>query len=56
MLLIDLGDNRFRVSARLPIEDVGELYGVEFDEGLERLVVKGLGLDLNRRTSVLAWS
>ena len=23
----DLGDKRFRVSARLPIEDVGELYG-----------------------------
>src|SRR5581483_11870955 len=28
----DLGDNRFRVSARLPIEDVGELYGLEFEE------------------------
>ena len=26
----DLGDKRFRVSARLPIEDVGELYGLEF--------------------------
>src|SRR5262249_37092174 len=25
----DLGDKRFRVSARLPIEDLGELYGVE---------------------------
>src|SRR5581483_5606524 len=30
----DLGDNRFRVSARLPIEDVGELYGLEFEEDL----------------------
>src|SRR5947209_18833973 len=31
----DLGDNRFRVSARLPIEDVGELYGVEFGADLD---------------------
>ncbi len=30
-----LGDNTFRVSARLPIEDVGELYGIEFDEDLD---------------------
>jgi CBS domain containing-hemolysin-like protein len=38
----DLGDNRFRVSARLPIEDVGELYGVEFDEHLDVDTVGGL--------------
>ncbi|CAJ1496305.1 hemolysin family protein [[Mycobacterium] kokjensenii] len=45
----DLGDNRFRVSARLPIEDVGELYGVEFDEGLDVETVGGLlALELGR--------
>ncbi|WP_343708322.1 hemolysin family protein [Mycobacterium sp.] len=38
----DLGDNRFRVSARLPIEDVGELYGVEFEEDLDVDTVGGL--------------
>jgi CBS domain containing-hemolysin-like protein len=45
----DLGDNRFRVSARLPIEDVGELYGVEFEEGLDVDTVGGLlALELGR--------
>jgi CBS domain containing-hemolysin-like protein len=45
----DLGDNRFRVSARLPIEDVGELYGVEFDEHLDIDTVGGLlALELGR--------
>jgi CBS domain containing-hemolysin-like protein len=45
----DLGDNRFRVSARLPIEDVGELYGVEFDEDLDVDTVGGLlALELGR--------
>ncbi len=45
----DLGENRFRVSARLPIEDVGELYGVEFDEGLDVDTVGGLlALELGR--------
>jgi CBS domain containing-hemolysin-like protein len=38
----DLGDNTFRVSARLPIEDVGELYEVEFDEDLDIDTVGGL--------------
>src|SRR5581483_1439790 len=38
----DLGDNRFRVSARLPIEDLGELYGVEFEEDLDVDTVGGL--------------
>ena len=38
----ELGDNRFRVSARLPIEDVGELYDVEFDEHLDVDTVGGL--------------
>ncbi|KAA1249906.1 HlyC/CorC family transporter [Mycobacterium simiae] len=38
----DLGDKRFRVSARLPIEDVGELYGVAFDDDLDVDTVGGL--------------
>ncbi len=38
----DLGDNVFRVSARLSIEDVGELFGVEFDEDLDVDTVGGL--------------
>ncbi|WP_077080384.1 hemolysin family protein [Mycobacterium numidiamassiliense] len=45
----DLGDKHFRVSARLPIEDVGELYGVEFDEDLDVDTVGGLlALELGR--------
>jgi CBS domain containing-hemolysin-like protein len=45
----DLGGNRFRVSARLPIEDVGELYGVEFEEDLDVDTVGGLlALELGR--------
>jgi CBS domain containing-hemolysin-like protein len=32
----------FRVSARLPIEDVGELYGFELDDGLDVDTVGGL--------------
>jgi len=45
----DLGDNRFRVSARLPIEDVGELYGVQFEEHMDVETVGGLlALELGR--------
>ena len=45
----ELDGNRFRVSARLPIEDVGELYGVEFDSGLDVDTVGGLlALELGR--------
>ncbi|ATA28906.1 magnesium and cobalt efflux protein [Mycobacterium lepraemurium] len=45
----DLGDKRFRVSARLPIEDLGELYGVEFDDDLDVDTVGGLlALELGR--------
>lgn len=44
-----LGDKRFRVSARLSIEDVGELYGVEFDGDLDVDTVGGLlALELGR--------
>jgi CBS domain containing-hemolysin-like protein len=38
----DLGERHFRVSARLPIEDVGELYGVDFGEDLDVDTVGGL--------------
>ncbi|BBZ76651.1 membrane protein [Mycolicibacterium anyangense] len=45
----ELGDNTFRVSARLPIEDVGELYDVEFEEDLDVDTVGGLvALELGR--------
>jgi CBS domain containing-hemolysin-like protein len=45
----DLGENRFRVSPRLPIEDLGELYGVEFDDDLDVDTVGGLlALELGR--------
>ncbi|BBX45394.1 hemolysin family protein [Mycobacterium cookii] len=45
----DLGDNQFRVSARLPIEDVGELFDVEFEEDLDVDTVGGLlALELGR--------
>lgn len=44
-----LGEGTFRVSTRLPIEDVGELYGIEFDTDLEVDTVGGLlALELGR--------
>jgi CBS domain containing-hemolysin-like protein len=45
----DLGDSSYRVSARLPIEDVGELYDVEFEDDLDVDTVGGLlALELGR--------
>jgi CBS domain containing-hemolysin-like protein len=45
----DLGNKNFRVSARLPIEDLGELYDIEFDEDLDVETVGGLlALELGR--------
>ncbi len=45
----DLGDKHFRVSARLPIEDLGELYEVEFEDDLDVDTVGGLmALELGR--------
>ena len=45
----ELGDNRFRVSARLPVEDVAELYDMEFDGDLDVETVGGLlALELGR--------
>jgi CBS domain containing-hemolysin-like protein len=45
----ELGDNKFRVSSRLPIADVGELYDVEFADDLDVDTVGGLlALELGR--------
>ncbi len=45
----DLGDKVFRVSARLPIEDVGELYDIEFNGDLDVDTIGGLvALELGR--------
>mgnify|MGYP000514648475 CR=1 FL=1 len=38
----ELGDKRFRVSARLSLEDLAELYGLEFDDDLDVDTVGGL--------------
>jgi CBS domain containing-hemolysin-like protein len=38
----ELGDKRYRVSTRLSIEDLGELYDIEFDEDLDVDTVGGL--------------
>ena len=45
----ELGEQRYRVSARLPIEDLGDLYDMEFDEDLDVDTVGGLlALELGR--------
>ena len=44
----DLGDGRYRVSSRLPIEDLGELFDVEIDEDDVDTVGGLLGLGLGR--------
>lgn len=45
----DLGDRNFRLSSRLPIEDLGELYDVEFEDDLDVDTVGGLlALELGR--------
>lgn len=45
----ELGDKTFRVSARLPIEDLGELYGRDLDDDLDVDTVGGLvALELGR--------
>jgi CBS domain containing-hemolysin-like protein len=45
----ELGDQCYRVSTRLPIEDLGELYDREFDEDLDIDTVGGLlALELGR--------
>jgi CBS domain containing-hemolysin-like protein len=45
----DLGDKHFRVSTRLAIEDLGELYDVDFEDDLDIDTVGGLmALELGR--------
>ncbi len=45
----DLGDKCFRLSARLPIEDLGELYDIDFGDDLDVDTVGGLvALELGR--------
>ena len=45
----ELGEEQFRVSARLSIEDLGELFDIDFDEDLDVDTVGGLvALELGR--------
>ncbi|GEE03524.1 membrane protein [Gordonia spumicola] len=43
-----LGEDRYRVSARLPVEDLGELFGIEIDDDEVETVGGLLGLRLGR--------
>lgn len=47
VVVADLGDGRFRVSARLPIDELGELFGMELDDDdvdtVGGLLAKALG-------------
>ncbi|SDD73809.1 Hemolysin, contains CBS domains [Rhodococcus tukisamuensis] len=43
-----LGDGRFRVSARLPVEDLGELFDIEIDDDEVETVGGLLGYELGR--------
>lgn len=47
VVVADLGDGRFRVSARLPIDELGELFGLELDDDdvdtVGGLLTKALG-------------
>ena len=47
VVVADLGDGRFRVSARLPIDELGELFGMELDDDdvdtVGGLLTKSLG-------------
>ena len=46
-LVEDLGDGRYRVSARLPVDELGELFGIELDDdevdSVGGLLAKALG-------------
>jgi CBS domain containing-hemolysin-like protein len=44
----DLGDDRIRVSTRLPVEDLGELFGVEIDDDEVDTVGGLIALELGR--------
>jgi CBS domain containing-hemolysin-like protein len=45
--VVDLGDGRYRVSARLPVDELGELFGIELDDddvdSVGGLLAKALG-------------
>ncbi|MCF8611411.1 hemolysin family protein [Gordonia sp. HY285] len=43
-----LGEDKYRVSARLPVEDLGDLFGIEIDDGEVETVGGLLGLRLGR--------
>ncbi|WOC13579.1 hemolysin family protein [Gordonia sp. MP11Mi] len=43
-----LGEDKYRVSARLPVEDLGELFGIEIDDDEVETVGGLLGLRLGR--------
>lgn len=44
----DLGDGSYRVSARLPVEDLGELFGLDIDDDEVETVGGLIGLELGR--------
>ena len=44
----DIGDGRMRVSARLPVEDLGELFDIEIDDDDVETVGGLVGLELGR--------
>ncbi|WP_020170815.1 hemolysin family protein [Gordonia polyisoprenivorans] len=44
----DLGDGRYRVSARLPVEDLGELFDIDIDDDEVETVGGLVGLELGR--------
>ncbi|WP_435278248.1 hemolysin family protein [Rhodococcus yananensis] len=44
----DLGDGTYRVSARLPVEDLGEVFGIEIDDDEVDTVGGLLGYELGR--------
>ena len=45
--VVDLGDGRYRVSARLPLDEVGDLFGIELEDedvdSIGGLLAKELG-------------
>ena len=57
-LVTELGDNRFRVSARLPIDDLGELFGLKVDDEDVDTVLGLMAKELNKVPipgSVVQW-
>ena len=46
--IVDLGDGTYRVSARLPVEDLGELFDIDIDDDEVETVGGLVGLELGR--------